>query len=142
MTREELKAKLKSAWYKDELIKAEIERLEEIRSDGMRITPIYNKAPSGGGSSSVLEKVVIRRIEQEEKILKLCGELDSQLSEVKALINLLPDSPIKIVMWRRYVNRQKWEQIAEVMSYSWANVHKLHAKGLNCILREVNKHGK
>ena len=142
MTREELKAKLKSAWYKNELKKAEIERLEEIRSDGMRITPIYSKALSSGATSNVLENVVIRRMEQEEKILKLCGELDNQLDEVKALINLLPESPMKIVMWRRYVNYQRWEQIAEVMSYSWANVHKLHAKGLNYILREVNNHGK
>ena len=47
MTREELKAKLKSAWYKNQLKKAEIERLEELRADGMRITLIFITAFAG-----------------------------------------------------------------------------------------------
>ena len=141
MTREELKAKLNSAWYKNQLKKAEIERLEELRADGMRITPVYNPTPGGGSVSSVLENVVIRRIQQEEKILAVCHDLEKDIDDVAALIDVLPDSPMKMVMRRRYINFQRWEQIAEAMSYSWANVHKLHAQALNYILREVN-HGK
>ena len=142
MTRDELKQKLKSAWYKHQLKKAEIERLEELRADGMRITPVYNAAPGGGSVSSVLENVVIRRIQQEEKILAVCNDLEKDIDDVAALIDILPDSPMKMVMRRRYINFQRWEQIAESMNYSWANVHKLHAQALNYILRVINKEGK
>lgn len=142
MTRNELKQKLKSAWYKHQLKKAEIERLEELRADGMRITPVYNAAPGGNNVSSVLENVVIRRIQQEEKILAVCNDLEKDIEGVAALIDVLPDGPMKMVMRRRYINFQRWEQIAESMSYSRANVHKLHARALNYILRVINKEDK
>ena len=42
-------------------------------------------------------------------------------------------------MQRRYLNYQKWEQIAAELHYSWQNVHRLHSKALDYILHEVNK---
>ena len=80
-----------------------------------------------------LKKVETNSLLAAKKVLNI--------DDVAALIDILPDSPMKMVMRRRYINFQRWEQIAEAMSYSWANVHKLHAQALNYILREVN-HGK
>ncbi len=140
MTRDELKQKLKSAWYKHQLKKAEIERLEELRADGMRITPAYSQSPGGGsGNAQKLENSVAKIIEQEKLIVECCNELCAQLAEVRALVALLPMGPMRLVMQRRYLNYQKWEQIAAELHYSLQNVYRLHSKALDYILHEVNK---
>lgn len=138
MTKDELKRKLKSAWYIHSKHLAEIERLAEKRSIAAKVTPAYSLAPGGGSDGKAMENAIVRIVEQEQKISAVLARLTQQEAEVEALIELLPDSPTKLVMRRRYLNYQKWERIAEAMSYSYQHVHKLHGQGLMMLLNRVN----
>lgn len=138
MTKDELKRKLKSAWYVHSKHLAEIERLAEKRSIAAKVTPAYSLAPGGSSDGKAMENAIVRIVEQEQKISAVLAKLTQQEAEVEALIELLPDSPTKLVMRRRYLNYQKWERIAEAMSYSYQHVHKLHGQGLMMLLNRVN----
>lgn len=138
MTKDELKRKLKSAWYIHSKHLAEIERLAEKRSIAAKVTPAYSLAPGGSIDGKAMENAIVRIVEQEQKISAVLARLTQQEAEVEALIELLPDSPTKIVMRRRYLNYQKWERIAEAMSYSYQHIHKLHGQGLMMLLNRVN----
>ncbi len=138
MTKDELKRKLKSAWYIHSKHLAEIERLAEKRSIAAKVTPAYSLAPGGSSDGKAMENAIVRIVEQEQKISAVLARLTQQEAEVEALIELLPDSPTKLVMRRRYLNYQKWERIAEAMSYSYQHVHKLHGQGLMMLLNRVN----
>ena len=138
MTKDELKRKLKSAWYIHSKHLAEIERLAEKRSIAAKVTPAYSLTPGGGSDGKAMENAIVRIVEQEQKISAVLARLTQQEAEVEALIELLPDSPTKLVMRRRYLNYQKWERIAEAMSYSYQHVHKLHGQGLMMLLNRVN----
>lgn len=138
MTKDELKRKLKSAWYIHSKYLAEIERLAEKRSIAAKVTPAYSLAPCGGSDGKAMENAIVRIVEQKQKISAVLTKLTQQEAEVEALIELLPDSPTKLVMRRRYLNYQKWERIAEAMSYSYQHVHKLHGQGLMMLLNRVN----
>lgn len=144
MTKDELKRKLKSAWYLHSKHLAEIERLEEKRSIAAKVTPAYSLAPGGSSDGKAMENAIVRILEQEQRINQSLAKLAQQEAEVEALIELLPNSPVKIVLRRRYLNYQKWERIAEAMSYSYQHVHKLHGQGLMMLLNRVNgkKHHK
>lgn len=140
MTKEELKEKLKGAMYAQRTLEGELDRLQELRCIAQKVTPAYSQSPGGGsGNAQKLENSVAKIIEQEKIIAECCNELCAQLAEVRALVALLPMGPMRLVMQRRYLNYQKWEQIAAELHYSWQNVHRLHSKALDYILHEVNK---
>lgn len=138
MTITELKRKLKSAWYLHSKHLQETERLAEKRSMAVKVTPAYSLAPGGGGDGKTMENAIIHIVEQEEKIKVNLAKLAEQENEVKNLIELLPDAPVKIVMCRRYLNYEKWEHIADVMNYSYQHIHRLHGQGLMMLLNRVN----
>lgn len=140
MTKEELKEKLKGAMYAQRALEGELDKLQELRCIAQKVTPAYSQSPGGGsGNAQKLENSVAKIIEQEKIIAECCNELCAQLAEVRALVALLPMGPMRLVMQRRYLNYQKWEQIAAELHYSWQNVHRLHSKALDYILHEVNK---
>lgn len=140
MIKEELKEKLKGAMYAQRTLEGELDKLQELRNLAQKVTPAYSQSPGGGsGNAQKLENSVAKIIEQEKIIADCCNELCAQLAEVRALVALLPMGPMRLVMQRRYLNYQKWEQIAAELHYSWQNVHRLHSKALDYILHEVNK---
>lgn len=140
MTKEELKEKLKGAMYAQRTLEGELDKLQELRSLAQKVTPAYSQAPGGGsGNAQKLEISIAKIVEQEKIIAECCNELCAQLAEVRGLVALLPMGPMRLVMQRRYLNYQKWEQIAAALHYSWQNVHRLHSKALDYILHEVNK---
>ena len=140
MTKEELKEKLKGAMYAQRKLEGELDKLQELRNLAQKVTPAYSQSPGGGsGNAQKLENSVAKIIKQEKIIAECCNELCAQLAEVRALVALLPMGPMRLVMQRRYLNYQKWEQIAAELHYSWQNVHRLHSKALDYILHEVNK---
>ncbi len=134
MTKEELKEKLKGAMYAQRTLEGELDKLQELRSIAQKITPAYSKAPGGSGSGQAMENSVAKIIEQEKVVAVCCDELCAQLDEVRALIALLPMGAMRLIMQRRYLNYQKWEQIAIKLNYSWQYVHELHGKALKYIL--------
>ncbi len=140
MTKEELKEKLKGAMYAQRTLEGELDKLQELRCIAQKVTPAYSQSPGGGsGNAQKLENSVAKIIEQEKIIAECCNELCAQLAEIRALVALLPMGPMRLLMQRRYLNYQKWEQIAAELHYSWQNVHRLHSKALDYILNEVNK---
>lgn len=140
MNKEELKEKLKGAMYAQRTLEGELDKLQELRNLAQKVTPAYSQSPGGGsGNAQKLENSIAKIIEQEKIIAECCNELCAQLAEVRALVALLPMGPMRLVMQRRYLNYQKWEQIAAELHYSWQNVHRLHSKALDYILHEVNK---
>lgn len=140
MTKEKLKEKLKGAMYAQRTLEGELDKLQELRNLAQKVTPAYSQSPGGGsGNAQKLENSIVKIIEQEKIITECCNELCAQLAEVRALVALLPMGPMRLVMQRRYLNYQKWEQIAAELHYSWQNVHRLHSKALDYILHEMNK---
>lgn len=139
MTKEELKEKLKGAMYAQRTLESELDKLQELRSIAQKITPAYNQAPGGGGSGQALENAVTKIVEQEKVIEVCCDELCARLGEVRALVALLPMGAMRLVMQRRYLNYQKWEQIAAELGYSWQHLHKLHGKALDYILKRGDR---
>ena len=139
MTKDELKEKLKGAWCAQRTLEGELDKLQELRSIAQKITPAYSQAPGGSGSGQALENSIAKIIEQEKVVEVCCDELCVQLDEVRALVSLLPMEPMRLVMQRRYLNCQKWEQIAIKLGYSWRGVHKMHSKALEMIMKTKQK---
>ena len=134
MTKDELKRKLKSAYYWQRSLEEDYLELQKLRDNAARVTPQYSKAPAGCGDGQKLERTIISIADYEAIIKEHMDNLYMALEEVTRLINLVDDPQAHLVLQMRYRNFKKWEQIAAELDYSWRQVHRLHGKGLDAII--------
>lgn len=142
MTKEELKEKLRGAWYAQRILESEFDKLQELRSLSQRITPAYSQAAGGSGSGKALENAVAKIVEQEKTIESCCNELSKRLDEARALISVLPIGRERTIMHMRYQNYRKWEQIADELGYSEQYMYELHDKALTEIINRIDNKNK
>ena len=50
--------------------------------------------------------------------------------EIAAVIAEVPDTTLRTLLTKRYLNFEKWEKIAVDLNYSWRQVMRLHGQAL------------
>lgn len=137
MTKDELKGKLKSAAAWQKMLEEDYMELQRLRDNANKITPTYSQAPACSGFGQKLERNVILVIEQEQLIQEHMHNLLEALQEVRQLVDLVEKPELRIVLQMRYLNYKTWEQIATELGYSRRQVHNLHSRVLNCIVKSI-----
>lgn len=137
MTKDELKQKLRSAFVLQKQIEAEYVELQNLRDNASRITPAYSLAPGGGGTGQRIENAMAKIVDAENLIRSDIELLVVALGEIRQMIALVDDPVLRLVLHKRYLCYQKWEQIAADLNYSWQWLHKMHGRALRVILRKI-----
>lgn len=137
MTKDELKKKLRSAFAIQKQIKAEYVELQNLRDNASRITPAYSLAPGGSGTGQRIENAMAKIVDAENIIQSEIEILMVALGEIRQLISLVDDPILRLILHKRYLCYQKWEQIAADLSYSWKQIHRLHNRALNIIVNKM-----
>lgn len=138
-TKEELKRKLKSFWVLSLKVEELHYQLKELEATGTKVTPSYSLAPAGGGdnNTSKPEQAALAIYELKQEINAKIEQQCAAVRETYRLIDLLDDELLKLVMIKRYAKHKPWEEIAVEMGYSWRQVHNLHSKALNMIVKKM-----
>lgn len=133
MTKEQLRAYRDIKLERDKLALM-IEEVEAVlysprsqRLDGM---------PRGGSApGSLVEEAAVKHTELLERYRQKVAELSAALVEIENAIEVL-DSRERTLVRLYYIQGLTWEEVCVDMSYSWRQVHRIHAKALE-ILKEV-----
>lgn len=107
-------------------ITKELQRWQDLAT---RISPSYSDMPHGGGS----DKVQTAAVEVAELTDKLNQKLHQAImvqESIKKLLESLDDIKLRQLMFYRYINGMRWEEIAVLMNYDYRYVLKLHRKAL------------
>lgn len=138
-TKEELKRKLKSSWVLSLKVEELHYQLKELEATGTKVTPSYSLAPAGGGdnNTSKPEQAALAIYELKQEINAKIEQQCAAVRETYRLIDLLDDELLKLVMIKRYAKHKPWKEIAVEMGYSWRQVHNLHSKALNMIVKKM-----
>lgn len=107
-------------------ITKELQRWQDLAT---RISPSYSDMPHGGGS----DKVQTAAVEVAELTDKLNQKLHQAImvqENIKKLLESLDDIKLRQLMFYRYINGMRWEEIAVLMNYDYRYVLKLHRKAL------------
>ena len=137
MTKDELKEKLRSAWVLQQQIDAYKIEIQNLRDNANRITPAYSMAPGGGGNGQRIENAMVKIVDIENNIKK---DIEIQLlaiDEIHCLMAMIDEPLLKLLIHKRYVLYEKWEKIAVDLNYSWKQIHRLHNKALNIIVKKM-----
>ena len=123
-----LKKKLKSAWVWQKQLEADLQMLQDLKDLAEKITPVYSLAPGGGNDK--LGGTVAKMADTEISIQNDIKQLTEALAATRALIKMLDDEKLRLILFKRYLNYQRWEVIAADLGYSWRQVHRCHATAL------------
>lgn len=139
VTKDELKKKLKSAAALQQQLDSDLMQLQNLRDIANNVTPMYGPSPGGSGKGQKIENAVVNIVDLEAGIQQDMNNLVAAIREVRQLIALVGDKNLEVVLHMRYLNHQKWEQIAAELGYSWRGIHKVHSKALGMILEKLNE---
>ena len=92
--------------------------------------------PRGGaGPSDPTAELAARHIALQEDYARTVEKLTEQMTEIEKAIE--PLEPRERTLIRlHYFQGLTWEQVAVEMSYSWAQIHRIHSKALEKLQTE------
>lgn len=134
-TTDEIKQRLKSAWVWQKQLEADLQMLQDLKDLAEQITPVYSLAPGGGGggSNDKLAGTVAKIADVEMSIQNDIKQLTGALAATRALIKMLDDEKLQLILFKRYMNYQRWEVIAADLGYTWRRIHQMHAEALKIL---------
>lgn len=145
MTNEEkrMKAKqyLQQAFKINEMINSKIEELKELRVLSTSLPGIdfsQERVQTTKSHDAKFTKYVTSIVDLEKKIDEEMADLMGLKMEIREKIHQVEHPNRKIVLQYRYINFFKWEEIAEKMSYSLKQIHRIHSDALIDISTFIN----
>lgn len=132
-TTDEIKQRLKSAWVWQKQLEADLQMLQDLKDLAEQITPVYSLAPGGGGSNDKLGGTVAKMADVKITVQNDIKMLTEALAATRALIKMLDDEKLQLILFKRYLNYQRWEVIAADLGYTWRRIHQMHAEALKIL---------
>lgn len=133
MPTDEIKERLKNAWVWQKQLEADLQMLQDLRDLAEQITPVYSLAPGGGSSNDKLGGTVAKMADVEVSVQSDIRMLTEALAATRALIKMLDDEKLQLILFKRYLNYQRWEVIAADLGYTWRRIHQMHAEALKIL---------
>lgn len=130
MTKEQLKAYRGIKLERDRLL-IMIEELEaQMRSP--RSQRLDGMPRGGSASSSMVENLVVKHTELVDRYRRKVAELTKATEEIEDAIEVL-ESRERTLIRLHYIQGLTWEEVCVAMTYSWRQVHRIHAKALEAL---------
>ena len=133
MTQEERRAKvawLNRAFHAEKNAKAWMAKLERDRSLAERISRSTSGTGNGGAQGNTTEDCLIRLAETQEGVQNALRELAGIREEIAAVIRGVDDLDEQTILVRHFLAYEKFDQIAERMSYSESTVYRIYRSAL------------
>lgn len=115
-------------------IKAKIniinEQLEEIDAQLYGRAIQYDTVPVGNGDSDPLLRLVLKRIEAENKLRGEQIQLYEKEQEIRSVVFKLKEAREIQVLYLRYFKMMKWEELSEQLFYSIRWIKDIHESAL------------
>lgn len=127
MTKEQLKAYRAIRLERDKLLGM----LKELEATIYSPTiPKLDPAPGGGrNGASPVEIAATKHDELCTRYLQKVAELEDAMAMIEEAIKMLGNRERTLIRLH-YIEGKTWEEVCVEMSYSWRQVHRIHAKAL------------
>ena len=106
-----------------------LEQIQRLRLDKM-FPCLQNDDMPHGHNQSDLSDYAVKMDELMEELKKERLQAVDEYNEIYKTISMLESENEKEVLVRRYINGDKWEEIAVKMNYGYRHIHKIHGSAL------------
>lgn len=111
---------------------------ESLLIDAIRSLSNNDGMPHGSNISKPTEEKALRLVDKRLRLIDAEVEAIRIRQELFDFIDGI-DGVEGDVLFERYINLRKWEEICVVMSYSWNGIHKVHRRALAIVEAELNR---
>ena len=114
---------------KIESMQEDILRLEAAATDcSPNLTGMpHNPSPSHSRMADIVCKIIDRKDELKKKV----DELAQLSAEIQLTISQLDNADYRVILYKRYIESEAWQDIAMTMGYSERQIYRFHAAALN-----------
>ena len=111
---------------------------ESLLIDAIRSLSNNDGMPHGSGISRPTEDKALRLVDKRLRLIDAEVEAMKIRQELFDFIDRI-DGVEGDVLFERYINLRKWEEVCVVMNYSWNGIHKVHRRALAIVEAELNR---
>lgn len=126
MTYEEKKAWLRRYRHAVRMEELKLEEVEQLCTAAQRVTQVLSSMPGGQGDGQSIPRAVERIEDARQEALaqvERCTQIRSEITHALDQVQNITDYEI---LTRRYIRRQKWEQIAVEMRMDFRWITRRH----------------
>ena len=121
---------LQQAYYIDSEIDSKLEQVMALRQTAAKVTSTMSITPGGGYDVHRMEATIVRMVDLEAEIYGDIDRLVDLKREIGAKIRAVERPEYRIVLARRYLCYESWEQIAVGRGYDIRHVYRIHGEAL------------
>ena len=137
-----MKAKdyMMQARYLDRRIKSKTDQMQQMRDLAVKVTQVISdmpKAPSG--STARMADTVSKIIDYETEISIDLEKLVLLKKDILAMTKMLTKPEYQMILEKRYVDMQHWDDIADDLGFDPRWVQRLHGKALAELQQYIDK---
>lgn len=114
----------------DREINRKLEEKERLLALACRVSPALSQEPKIGGSIYKQSDIVAKIVDLETEINADIDKLITLKLDIEAKIKAVESPKEQLVLRYRYIDCKRWEEIAYIMGYAWAQVHRIHKRAI------------
>ena len=115
----------------DERINTKIAQVSSLHDLATKATSTLSDMPGGGAHSTHrMEDIIIKILMLENEINADIDRLVDLKNEIMSVVNGVDDAEFRLLLEKRYLNCESWEDIAAELCFSLPSVYRLHEKAL------------
>ena len=128
---------LSQARWLDVQIDSKIEEVKSLHSLASKATQTLSDMPGAKSRDSHrMENIIVKILMLENEINSDIDRLVDLKNEIHGVVRGIKNEEYRMIIEKRYLNCQRWDQIAAEMGFSVDNVYKLHGKALKEVEEE------
>ena len=126
---------LKQARYLDERINTKIAQVSSLHDLATKATSTLSDMPgSPTRNTHRMEDIIIKILMLENEINADIDHLVDLKDEILSVIKAVDDEECRLLLEKRYLNFEQWEDIAAEMCTGVKNIYRLHDKALKMLV--------
>lgn len=125
---------LSQAFHIDQRINSKLEQIAALRSLATKTNRTLSATPGNPNKGdSKTEDYIIKIMGIEEEINDDIDRLVDLKAEIMGVIKKVENTDCQLLLEKRYLCFQTWEEIANDLNFSVRNIHVLHSKALGMV---------
>lgn len=113
----------------DHDINAKLDQIHKLRELATKTTQALSERVQTSAENKT-EKIVSKIVDMENEVDAEIDNLQAIKHKIMAVIKQVSDTKQRMVLERRYINGETWEQIADNLNYSYMQICRIHGRAL------------
>jgi DNA-directed RNA polymerase specialized sigma24 family protein len=117
----------------DREINAKLEQIRRLKELATKTTQVITSDRVQSSPENKIERICAKIADMETEVDEEVDRLHDVKTKVERAISSVPDASQRAVLTRRYINGERWEEIAVKLNYHYRWVLELHGRALQAI---------